>query len=184
MRAKKVQFQRGADPKDTLDIGNKKLRAFLRDLEEGNYFGSLTPVMELLEEGAIGHDEINEFIIKGIINYASDMGRRITVSWQSDFLEYHNIFWEARDQVLYIIFNSDEISRVNKYITRISKIRSADSQRNAYKVITESHSSSIGRMETGIGESNFFDYKDDYFTLKFVIKQISKVFFHTIENLG
>lgn len=184
MRAKKVEFKRGVDPKEALNIGNKKLRDFKRAIDADFYFMSLTPVMELLQEGAIGDKEINYLIKEGFTKFAEEAKNHYggeKLIWMSDFFADNNIFWNAQNETLYIIFRPKNLMRIGKFQTRIAESKSLHSNGNAYKVVSESFF--IDGKETGIMESNFFQKDDEVFTLKFVIKQISENYWNTLRNI-
>jgi hypothetical protein len=180
MRARLVNFQRGLDPKEALDLGNKNLRKFRKDLQSGNYTEPLNILIDGLENGYISDEETDEFLTGGIINNA-----RIDYYWPGFFRDTKNIYWSKGNESLNINFVLPDFKRIKTWIGKMylkpgAQINFKDSD-YYYKMRTSSTDKS--GKGYGISEENTFE-KDDYaFTVKFIISQINKVYKATLINI-
>jgi len=172
MRAKTVNFERGIDPKDSLQIGNVQLRKFKEDLRNKNFLATYDNLVDLLEGGFISDKDAEEFIVGGVKEYAPKH-----FEWVEAFMETNNIYWSKFDESLNINFVLPNFKRINTWIGKIST--------------AEGHI--VFRMKTGsyspegkdydIKEANVFYYNDELFGVRYLLKQIDRVIASTNINI-
>lgn len=179
MRAKEVSFERGKDPKDVLELGNKNLRAFRKMVDDKNWFGPLQPLIRGLMEGSIPEKEAIKFIDRGIIHYDT----RRSLAWYKDWEETGNCFWDKQADKLWIIFEMPPADFLD--ITRYRKIycQILESENFIHREHYAIQSYLKITQDKGMGEENFhesmlFYPDDDNFKISNIINIINK----TVEN--
>jgi len=179
MRAKTVNFERGIDPKDSLQIGNAKLRKFKEDLRSKNFLAPYDNLVDLLEEGFISDKDAEEFIIGGVKEYAPKHYRLSEESeWVEAFLKTNNIYWSKFDESLNINFVLPNLKRINTWIGKISTAEG----HIVFRMKTGSYSPEGNDYD--IKEANIFYYNDEVFCVKYLLKQIDRVVSSTNINIG
>jgi hypothetical protein len=171
MRAKTVNFERGLDPKEALDLGNKDLHDFRRAYREGNYKFPLDTIMDLLESGAISNKEADDFITDGIKNHSPKSWQWIT--W---FENTRNIYWSDTNESINITFTLPDFKRIKTWIGKIHF-------KGVYFFKMRTISTNKNGKGYGISEQNVFDEADYMFNIVFITKQINKVFIETARNI-
>jgi len=172
MRAKTVNFQRGLDPKEALEIGNENLRQFHKDMDNGNFLAPLHILMDGLERGYISDKEADEFIIGAVRTSAPRYWE-----WTKWFEDTRNIYWSEFNESLNINFTLPDFKRIKTWIGKITE------HDGGYWFKMRTSSTDKNGNGYGIETENVFSDDDYAFTSKFILNQINRVFTETVRNI-
>lgn len=181
MRAKSVSFERGRDPKDTLEIGNKNLRYLNTMFRKKRWFAPLQPIIAGLSEGSIPEKEVVKFIERGIIHYDT----RKSLLWYDWFMEDGNIFWDNQEERLMITFEIPGNDYFEYRKVYCEFLRSENFVHGNHYIIHSwlKATQENGESETLFDQSNLFFVDDREFKLSLAINQMSRVVEDTIKSL-
>lgn len=181
MRAKSVSFERGKDPKDTLEIGNKNLRIFNKMLKNKLWFAPLQPVINGLTEGSIPESDLEKFIERAIIHFDT----KKSLSWYDWFIENGNVFWDNQGEVLIITFDMPDNDYFESRRVYCEILRSENWILAAHYTI-HSYLKTINEEweeDRLFHQSNLYYSDDENFKMSSAINQISRVVEDAIKNL-
>ena len=185
MRAKTVEFERGRDPKDTLELGNKNLRYLNKITREKKWFAPLQPVINGLMEGSIPEKDAVNFIERAIVHYDTRKG----LVWYEWFEESGNVFWDKQSEKMFITFEMPE-NETSVGDTEYLKIY-CDLLQNESFIHDQTYqihswlwlTNLSGNGEEHFAESRLFYPDDEHFKMSVAINIISKVVEDTIKNI-
>lgn len=186
MRAKQVDFERGLDLKDALEIGNLEAREFRKALHNKEFF---VPVLENmingLEEGFVSEDQAIKFL-DGAINKFDKEKKLLWYDWFHD--TWNNAYWNTNYDkwIISVDIPDNDLGQERKIICEISKTINEDKKFSVYKVrgFARIKNPEEDFTEDHFEKENIFHLGDELFTLIWPIKVISRVLETVIKNLG
>lgn len=184
MRAKTVNFERGLNPKDALEIGNENARDFKKAIAEKNYFGThLQTMIDGLKEGSIKEKDVKVFVYEAISSYDSNRN----LLWHEWFEKTGLIFWRKDVEKFIITFDlpHDSFWGDLKIQSEISEVISTQMGKMfEINTVLQSKKPDEDLVEEHFHQNNAFIPKFDLFTIRSVIQQISRVVEATIKEIG
>lgn len=184
MRAKTINFERGKDPKDTLEIGNKNVRDFRKALKEKDYLGAHLQTMILgLTEGSIPEKDAIQFV-EGAIRYYDKNKELLWYDW---YFENGYCFW-AKDVHKFVItfeMPEDDYWGDLKVRTEIFESKSLQYESPIFESNTVLQSINLtNNIRDQHFQQNHMFYSDDqFFKMGIIINQISRVVETTIKEM-
>ncbi len=186
MRAQTVNFERGLDPKDSLEIGNKEGREFRIALRNKNYFA---PVLENMINGLEQGFVSEEYAIKftdGAIERFDKHSKLLWIDWYHD--TGNNAYWNSNSGkwIISVDIPVNDLELERKIICEISQSFNKEKKFSIYKVRGFARIKSLEEdfPEDHFEKENVFYPGDELFTLMWSIKVISRVIETVIKNLG
>ena len=187
MRAKTINFERGKDPKDALEIGNKNARYFRKALKSDNVYNIpvLSNMIDGLAEGSITIAEAERFVRKAI----SDYDKKQKLLWY-DWMYDGEVFWDKYGEQLVIKFPmpNNELLEVDREIEIRATIAKSMSEENGEmfksRVLAKVKDPDLDYAEEHFDQDNWFDPDDLHFGMGFIINKIRSVVENVIKNLG
>lgn len=185
MRAKTVNFERGLDPKDSLEIGNKNIRSFRNVLNEKDYLSPHLQTMILgLTEGSIQEKDAIQFV-EGAIKYY-DKNRELL--WYDWYFDNGYCFWAKDVQKFVITFSlpEDDYWGVLNIRTEIFESKSLQYASPVFESnsILYSHNFTNQRRADHFHQNHMFHPDDPVFKMGVIINQITRVVEASIKNMG
>jgi len=186
MRAQTVNFERGLNPKDALEIGRKNARDFRKALQEKDYRGEghLQNMINGLTEGSIPEDEAIKFIENGIIHFNT----KRSLHWYEWFSKDGYCFWGSDVDKFIITFDMPDFDYFGQSLWRkirceIFEVESLQDWRYEIdtKLQVEGENNSMREI---FPQNNVFPANDPVFKLGTVVHSISRVVENAIRNLG
>jgi hypothetical protein len=194
MRAKTVyeniNFERGIDPKDSLEIGDKEAREFKKALRGKDYFAPvLANMINGLVKKTVSEKEAIRFVDGAIDKFDKSKNQKLLwYEWYQD--SWNNAYWNTDHDKFIIkvempdneLFDMDQDRKVICEISPILssefgdmfKIRSFAKIKNEYENF----------YETPFYKENVFLPNDDAFTLLWACRSINYVVETVIKELG
>jgi hypothetical protein len=190
MRAQTVNFERGLDPKDSLEIGNKNAREFRKALREKDYFSPALQNMIIgLREKSVSEKDAIKFLDGAINKYDKDRGQTIIwYDWYHD--SWNNAYWNTNyDKFIITIEMPDneklEMEQDRKVICEINETLSGD-HGQMFQIRTYAHiKNDFGNFyEDHFEKENVFFPNDGAFNLLWTCRLINHVVETAIKELG
>lgn len=183
-----VNFERGLDPKDALEIGNKEVREFRKALKSDKTYNIpvISNMIDGLINGSVTIAEAERFVRKSI----GDYDKRQKLLWYDWMYDDGEIFWDKYGEQLVIKFPMPNMESMD--IEREIEIRAtiAKSMSEKYgemfktRVLAKVRGLDIEYTEEHFDQDNWFEPDDLHFGMGFVINIIRSVVNTTIKNLG
>ena len=190
MKAKTVNFKRGLDPKDVLEIGNKEVREFRIALMKKEYFYPvLQNMIRGLKNGSILEKDAIKFV-SGAINkfYKSKNKRFLWQDWYNNSL--NNSYWNSNNDKFIIQIELPQNTLLDKFpegkvICELSDSFSVDfGDMFRIKVFASIKNNDEGYFENHFRKENIFDSNDYFFSMDWVCKLINTTVETVIKELG
>jgi hypothetical protein len=196
MRAKTINFERGLDPKDALEIGDKEAREFRKALRYEDYFYPvLKNMINGLKKKTVNEKEAINFVNGGINEFNIWRNKKYKNSLGPDWYQWYketrnNAYWNTDHDKFIITIQMPDNEKLNmdqdrKIICEISptfsqingeifRIRSYAHIKNNFENFYEDH----------FEKENVFLQHDESFTLLWACKMINSVVETVIKELG
>lgn len=190
MRAKsvnEVKFERGQNPKDSMELGNENLRKFNKALNSRNYFAPvLEPMLDGLKEGSIKERDAVRFIDGAFAKYHP----RRNLIWYDWWTDSGHAYWDNDLNRFFITFDLPEIDflDITKYRKLICILMESENWVHDRHYLINSRmrieDSPGPDVEETFAETNMFYPDDPVFKIPALIHNINKVVETTIKNMG
>jgi len=190
MRAKTINFERGLDPKDALEIGNKNAREFRQALQEKSYFSHALKNMIIgLQEKSITEKDAIKFVDGAIDKFDKSRGQNILwYEWYHD--SWNNAYWNTNYDKFIITIEMPaneklEMDQDRKVICEISETLSGD-HGQMFKMRAYAHIKNDFEdfYEDHFEKENVFFPNDDSFSMLWACRLINYVVETVIKELG
>ena len=180
-----IRFERGHDPKDSMEIGYENARIFRKALNGAHYYAPvLEPMLDGLKEGSIKVEEADKFIWEALVAYND----RKRIAWFNWFINTSNISWDSNRDELEITFDMPELEFLGdtKYRKIVCRMGESDTfvHGRHYIINTRLDIVEDGKVEDQIfHETNMFYADDEVFKIPALIHNINKVVETAIKNM-
>lgn len=174
MRAKTINFERGKDPKTSMDIGNKNLRNVKKALENENWVvPALQSMIDGLEEGSVKPSMADDLMHESIRDVVSGY----SLLWYEWFVEDSASYWNTNSKEYIIEMNPTGFSIDLRIICKLLSIKSL--QDYEYKIEVYCDIDGTKHFE----QEHVFEKDDPAFDIRYVINDIGRVAEATVKNI-
>lgn len=174
MRAKTVNFERGKDPKTSMEIGNQNLRNVKYALENEDWKApALQSMIDGLEEGSVNPSLADELIDRSI----RDVVAGHSLLWYEWYDEDHISYWNTDSEEYIIEIDPPGFFEDLKIICKILSIKSF--QDFEFKIEAYCDIDNTKHFE----QEHVFEKNDEAFDIRYVINDISRVAEATVKNI-